>query len=106
MPGTEPNDAYATAFDALADSPIGGDDAWQPKIARQIVDTLIQARAEHGLSWLRKIGTSLSYLHALNDISAQYGTRNPDMIVGRIPLWNAYQKTAGTFIAAYGRKKN
>jgi hypothetical protein len=106
MSRPEPVDAYKAAFDALDNSPVQGNENWQPKIARQIVDTLIQARAEHGLPWLRKIGTSWSYLYALNEISEQYGPRNADMVVGRVQLWEAYQKTAATFIAAYGRKKS
>lgn len=100
---TEPHDAYTTAYDALASTPIADDRDFRSKVARQVVDTLKHMRAEQGLAWLRKVGNSNSYYQALRSAQEQFGP-NPDLLIGRMELWRVYETTAATFIAAYSRR--
>ncbi len=92
------------AYDALAGTPVENDEELRPQIARQIVDTIARLRAERGLAWLRRIRHSYVYFNELVEVSNEIGPRNPDMILGRGVLWDAYEATAGAFIAAFGRK--
>lgn len=99
----EPLDAYTAAYDALADTPIAHDQDFRARVARQIVDTVAQLHKDKGLPWLRKIGNSNTYYDEARRVSETFGP-NPELMTGRMALWNAYVAVAAVFLAAYGRR--
>lgn len=100
----EPIDAYATAYDALAGTTAGEAPDVRQAIARQTVDALMKLRAEKGLGWLRNIGATAYFNHAL-EVARGFGEyRHPDAVVGRAALHEAYEATAAVIVAAYARK--
>lgn len=105
MPRPVPLDAYATAYDALADTPVENDEELRPSIAQQIVDTLMQARADRGLGYLRKVGNSNAYYDEVRRVSRQFG-HDPELMTGRVALHRAYEATADVIVAAFARSKS
>lgn len=100
-----PLDAYSAAYDALADTPLAHDPDLRSRVAQQVVDTVTRLRTDKGLAWLRKIGNRNSYYDEAQRVIQTFGP-DPELITGRIALWGSFERTAETFIAAFGRAKN
>lgn len=97
----EPLDAYATAYEALAGTAAEHDPEFRTTVARQVVDTLMRARAERGLNYLRGMCSTARY----NEM-AQSNERDPALLVGRAAMHRAYELTAEVFVAAFARPSN
>lgn len=99
----EPIDAYSTAYDALAGTPVEGDREIREQVARQIVDTLMHVRSESGLGALRKLAGTVQFNNVLVT-SERFGNPNIALLTGRLALHKAYEATAAVIVAAYSRK--
>lgn len=104
MPRPVPLNAYATAYDALAGTPVENDEELRPAIAQQIVDTLMHLHADRGLGYLRRIGNSNAYYDEVLRVSRQFG-HDPELMTGRVALHKAYEATAAVIVVAFARSK-
>lgn len=100
-----PLDAYSTAYDALADTPLAADDNLRRTVAERVVEVLMRLRKDRGLNYLRGMFATDRFNQALSVEREQYGA-DSSLLVGRTPLWRAYETTAGVVVAAFSRPKN